>query len=196
MASPGGESCESFCGLGYVCPSAWLGAGAAGALLRCLDLGIVPRWPSVADWIWGSWVPLYSMVRGCHEAWQGASVTNQGSVSGGRARFQPAAGWHQIPVSARVANRRRVNHLNRNAILLAGRIPCTRSSTLGCGCRNSRMVYEIEPIAGPTAPANEQAGGNVGREGIQIKRKEHRQGWKGVPAPCRCRRFRDLLRFQ
>ena len=159
-----------------------LGHGASRAVGRWLNLGRAG--------------PLYSMVRICHEAWQGASVTNQGPVSGGRAHFQLSAGWHRIPVSARMTNRWRANHLNWNAILLAGRFPCARSSTPGCGCRNSRMVYEIEPIASPTAPANEKAGGNVGGEGILIKRKEHCQGWKGVPAPCRCRRFRGLLRFQ
>ena len=54
---------------------AW--CGRAGALLRCLDLGMGPRGPSVAGWIWGARAPLYSMVRICHEAWQGASVSNQ-----------------------------------------------------------------------------------------------------------------------
>ena len=49
----------------------------AGAPLRCLDLGMVPSGPSVAGWIWGARAPLYSMVRGCHEAWQGAGVTGQ-----------------------------------------------------------------------------------------------------------------------
>ena len=49
----------------------------AGALLRCLDLGMVPRGPLVAGRIWGARAPLYSMVRGCHEAWQGAGVTGQ-----------------------------------------------------------------------------------------------------------------------
>ena len=54
---------------------AWF--GRAGALLRCRDLGMVPRGPSVAGWIWGARAPLYSIVEICHEAWQGASASNQ-----------------------------------------------------------------------------------------------------------------------
>ena len=44
--------------------------------------GLGPRGLSVAGWIWGAWAPLYSMVTRRHEAWQGASVINQGSASG------------------------------------------------------------------------------------------------------------------
>ena len=61
-----------------------------------------PRGPSVAGWIRGARAPLYSMVRICHEARQGASVINQGSVSGGLARFQHAAGWCWVPACAGV----------------------------------------------------------------------------------------------
>ena len=70
--------------------------------MRCSDLGMRPRGPSVAGWIRGARAPLYSMVRICHEARQGASVINQGSVSGGLARFQHAAGWCWVPACAGV----------------------------------------------------------------------------------------------
>ena len=50
-----------------------LGRGASRAVGRGLDLGRTG--------------PLYSMIRICHEAWQGASVSKQGSVSGGRVAF-------------------------------------------------------------------------------------------------------------
>ena len=36
-----------FAGSGVYAPWAWRGAGAASALLRCLDFGMVPRGPSV-----------------------------------------------------------------------------------------------------------------------------------------------------
>ena len=61
--------------------------GASGAFLRGLDLGMVPRGPSVGGWIWGARASLYSMVERRHQAWQGASVSKQGSVSGGRVAF-------------------------------------------------------------------------------------------------------------
>ena len=80
-----------FAGSGVYGPWGLSWCGREGAFSRCSDVGMVPRGPSVAGWIWGARVPLYSMVRICHEAWQEASVTNQGSVSGGRARFKPAA---------------------------------------------------------------------------------------------------------
>ena len=60
---------------------------ASGAFLRGLDLGMVPRGPLVAVWIWRALVPLHLMVERRHEAWQGASVSKQGSVSGGRVAF-------------------------------------------------------------------------------------------------------------
>ena len=59
---------------------------ASGGVFAGLDLGIVPPGPLVACWIWGARAPLYSMVERCHEAWQEASVSNQGSVSGVRVR--------------------------------------------------------------------------------------------------------------
>ena len=111
-----GESCESFSGPGAVRPSAWGGAGAAGALLRCLDSGMVPRGPSVGGWIYGRAGPLELMVGRHHEAWQGASVTNLGSVSGGRVRFQPSAGWRWIPACGGATNLWRENHLKCNAL--------------------------------------------------------------------------------
>ena len=63
-----------FVGRGAVSPSAWRGAGREGAFPRCLGLGMVPRGTSVGGWIWGARASLYSIVRICHEAWQGASV--------------------------------------------------------------------------------------------------------------------------
>ena len=67
-------------GLDGLGPSAVLASG--GAFLRCLDLGMVPRGPLVGGWICGRTGPLYSMVRGCHEAWQGAGVTKYNCRSG------------------------------------------------------------------------------------------------------------------
>ena len=71
-----------FAGLGVygLGPGAVLASG--GAFLRCLDLGMVPRGPLVGGWICGRTGPLYSMVRGCHEAWQGAGDTKYNCRSG------------------------------------------------------------------------------------------------------------------
>ena len=46
---------------------------------------------------------------------KGRRSPNQGSVSGGRARFQPDTGWRGIPAQAGKTVGRRENHLNQNA---------------------------------------------------------------------------------